>query len=72
MAMGRLALKRLEKSSRARIWATVNRLVRDMTSVRVKLPNHSLCHRTSVRSRVDYLEELVQVGQGVFADGLDG
>ena len=51
MAMGRLLSQRRRKSSRAIIWATVKLPVRRTTSVRVNLPNHSLCQATSVRSR---------------------
>ena len=50
MAMGWFALNRLAKSSRARNCATVNRLVRLITSVSEKSPNHSLCQRVSVLS----------------------
>ena len=51
MAMGRFWSQRRRKSSLAIICATVKLPVRRTTSVRVNLPNHSLCQKTSVRSR---------------------
>ena len=50
MAMGLWAWNLLAKSSRLRNWATVKRLVSAITSVRLNLPNHSLCQTARVRS----------------------